>query len=236
MIPLKRALSSPVGRKFVMSISGIALVLFVIVHLLGNLTLFVPDDGEMFNEYAAGFAALGPVLYIIELGLLLVIVVHMAWGISTWLKNRNARPENYGTATESKGGPSNLSLLSKNMIFTGGMIGIFLVVHLWHFRVRKESDAVREEYGTYVSADGQEYADLYAMVQGSFSEPGWVAFYVVMMAFFGFHLRHGFWSAFQSLGAMKPEWSKGIYALGLLVAVVLALGFMGIPIYLFLMA
>ncbi len=237
MIPLKRALSSPVGRKFVMSLSGIALVLFVIVHLLGNLTLFFPgEDGENFNDYAAFFADLGPVLYIIELGLLVVIVVHMAWGISTWLKNRNARPENYGTGQQSKGGPSNLSLLSKNMIFTGGTLGIFLIVHLWHFRVRKEMGSVKEEYGTYETAGGREVADLYAMVEGSFSSPGWVIFYVASMFFLGFHLRHGFWSALQSLGAMKPEWSKGIYAIGLVVAVILAVGFMGIPIWMFIEA
>ncbi len=227
MIPLKRALSSPTGRKFVMSISGIALVLFVIVHLLGNLTLYVPDGGETFNRYAAGFEAMGPFLYVIELGLLAVIVIHMTWGIATALKNRKARPEKYAESVDSKGGPSNLSLASKNMIVTGVALGIFLVVHIWHFRIRKVYVAETTEI------DGNEHADLYALVHAAFSDPLWVAFYVGAMLFFGFHLRHGFWSALQSLGAMKPEWSKGIYALGFFVALVLTVGFMGIPLYIY---
>ncbi len=229
MIPLKRALSSPVGRKFVMSISGIALVLFVIVHLLGNLTLYIPDGGDAFNRYAAGFEALGPALYVIEMGLLAVIVVHIIWGIGTTLKNKKARPDRYAGGAKSKGGPSHLSLLSKNMIVSGSALLIFLVVHIWHFRVRKVTDAEKTEL------NGEEVTDLYALVETAFHHPGWVAFYTISMLFLGFHLRHGFWSAFQSLGAMKPEWSKGIYALGLVVAVLLTVGFLGIPIYMYAM-
>lgn len=222
---LKEALNSPVGRKFVMSISGIALVLFVIVHLLGNLTLYIPDGGETFNQYAAGFEAMGPMLYVIELGLLAVIVLHISYGIITAIKNRKARPEPYDESVESKGGPSNLSLASKNMIVSGVALGFFLIVHVWHFRIRK----------MFVGEKAEEtgHTDLYAMVHDAFSDPFWVAFYVGAMVFLGFHLRHGFWSAMQSLGAMKPEWSKAIYALGFFVAVVLAVGFLGIPLYIY---
>ena len=230
MIPLKRALSSPVGRKFMMSISGIALVLFVIVHLLGNLTLYVPDGGETFNRYAAGFDAIGPVLYLIEFGLLAVIVIHIGYGITTAIKNRKARPEGYASSTKSKGGRSNLSLASVNMIVSGVVLGVFLIVHIWHFRVRKVYLADTTEI------NGNEHADLYAMVHTAFSDPFWVAFYVGSMAFLAFHLRHGFWSTLQSLGAMKPEWSKAIYGIGLIVALVLAVGFMGIPLYIFFVA
>ena len=230
MIPLKRALTSPTGRKFVMSISGIALVLFVIVHLLGNLTLYIPDGGEAFNRYAATFEGLGPLLYVIELGLLAVIVIHIAWGITTSIKNRNARPDNYSEGVKSKGGPSNLSLASKNMIVSGVVLGVFLVVHIWHFRVQK---IFLDEK---VEIDGQEYTDLYSLVHQAFVDPFWVAFYMISMVFLGFHFRHGFWSAMQSLGAIKPEWSKQIYASGFVLAVVLAVGFMGIPLYIFLTA
>ncbi len=227
MIPLKKALTSPVGRKFVMSISGIALVLFVIVHLLGNLTLYVPDGGETFNRYAAGFEAMGPFLYVIELGLLAVILIHIGWGITTAIKNRKARPEDYDESTETKGGPSRLSLASKNMIVSGVVLGFFLIVHIWHFRVRKDF------VGETTEVDGQEATNLYAMVHEAFADPFWVVFYVGCMVFLAFHLRHGFWSALQSLGAMKPEWSKAIYAIGFFVAVVLAVGFMGIPLYIY---
>ncbi len=227
MIPLKKALSSPVGRKLVMSISGIALVLFVIVHLIGNLTLYVPDGGETFNRYAAGFEAMGPFLYVIEMGLLAVIVVHILWGVTTTVKNWKARPDDYDETTESKGGPSNLSLASKNMIVSGVVLGFFMIVHIWHFRIRKEF------VGEKTDVTGEETTDLYAMVHAAFQDPFWVVFYVGCMAFLAFHLRHGFWSALQSLGAMKPEWSKAIYGIGFFVAIVLAVGFMGIPLYIF---
>ncbi|WP_158542609.1 succinate dehydrogenase cytochrome b subunit [Lujinxingia litoralis] len=227
MIPLKKALNSSIGRKFVMSISGIALVLFVIVHLLGNLTLYVPDGGEAFNIYASKFAALGPFLYVIELGLLGVIALHITWGVTTTLRNKGARANNYETGVVTKGGPSNLNPASRNMIITGVVLGIFLVVHLWHFRIQKMfTDAT-------MTIDGKAYGDLYGLVATEFQNPLWVAFYVIAMLFLGFHLRHGFWSAFQSLGAMKPQWSKGIYALGLTIAVVLAAGFLGIPVFLY---
>ena len=230
MLPLKRALSSPIGRKFVMSISGIALVLFVIVHLLGNLTLYIPDGGESFNRYAAGFEALGPMLYVMELGLLAVILLHAFWGISTWLRNRRARPERYAKSIATKGGGSNLNIASRNMAITGSFLFFFLIIHVWHFRVRKET------VGEKTTVNGQEATDLYALVVGSFENPAWVFFYTVSMVVLAFHLRHGFWSALQSLGAMKPRWSKQIYAFGLIFAILLALGFLGMPIYLFLAA
>ena len=227
MMPLKKALTSPVGRKLVMSISGIALVLFVIVHLLGNLTIYIPDGGDTFNTYAAGFEAMGPFLYVIELGLLAVILIHIGWGVTTAIKNWRARPDNYAEKADSKGGPSNLSLASKNMIVSGTVLGVFLVVHIWHFRVQKMFT------GEKTDVTGQETTDLYAMVHSAFQEPFWVVFYVGCMVFLAFHLRHGFWSALQSLGAMKPEWSKAIYGIGFFVAVLLAVGFMGIPLYIF---
>ncbi len=229
MIPLSRALESSIGRKFVMSISGIALVLFVIVHLLGNLTLLVPDGGVAFNKYAAAFEDLGPFLYVIEMGLLAVILIHIFWGVTVTLKNRAARKKAYKEGIKTKGGPSNMTLLSANMIFSGIFLGIFIVVHLWHFRVRKVTEAGK------IYVEGQEMTNLYGLVVEAFQHPGWVAFYMAAGLVLGFHLRHGFWSAFQSVGAMKPEWSGAINAIGMFIAVLLAIGFLGIPLYLFLM-
>ena len=229
MIPLKRAIRSSIGRKFVMSISGIALVLFVIVHLLGNLTLLIPDGGVAFNTYAYNFESLGPALYVIELGLLAVIVMHIAFGVSVSLNNRRARVRGYAQNIQTKGGPSNLSVASRNMFVTGSLLGAFIVAHILHFRVAKEFQDEK------IMVDGTEMTDLYSMVLEAFTNPVIVGIYVVAALMLGFHLRHGFWSAFQSLGTMKPEWSKGIYGLGYVVAFLLALGFVGIPVYLFLM-
>lgn len=227
MIPLKRALTSTVGRKFVMSISGIALVLFVIVHLLGNLTLLIPDGGEAFNKYAHNFESLGVALYVIELGLLSVILLHVAFGIIITLQNRRSRSKNYDEHIQTKGGPSNLSPFSKNMFWSGFFIGLFIIGHVIHFRIAKIFTAEK------TMINGEEVTDLYAMVLEAFADPVIVAVYVTASLILGFHLRHGFWSAMQSLGAMKPQWTKGIYAIGFFVAFVLALGFIALPVFLF---
>lgn len=227
MIPIKRALSSSIGRKFVMSLSGVGLVIFVIVHLLGNLTLLFPDGGEMFNTYAYNFETLGPLLFVIEMGLLAVIVVHIVFGVTVSLKNRSARAKGYDQNIKTKGGPSRLSAASKNMFITGGFLGAFIFAHLIHFRVAKMF------VGEKVMVGDTEMTNLYAMVLDAFANPVIVAIYVAAAVMLGFHLRHGFWSAFQSLGTMKPEWSKGFYTLGYIIAVTLAVGFVGIPIYLF---
>lgn len=227
MIPFKRAINSTIGRKFIMSVSGIALVLFVIVHLAGNLSLLWPDGGEAFNKYAHNFEALGSALYVIELGLLSLILVHVVFGIMVSIENRKSRSEKYDAGIDSKGGQSNLSLFSRNMTWTGVIIGTFILVHVFHFRVAKEFVAEK------TMINGEEYTDLYAMVAEAFTNPLWVIFYVAGSLFLGFHLRHGFWSSLQSLGAMKPQWSKAIYGVGLLVAVLLAVGFIVLPVWLF---
>jgi succinate dehydrogenase / fumarate reductase, cytochrome b subunit len=227
MIPFKKALDSSVGRKFLMSLSGIAMVGFVIVHLLGNMTLYIRDEGAAFYKYAAGLHSFGPLLTVAEIGLLAVFVIHIVWAFRISLKNRKARAVAYDQGIKTKGGPSNLSPLSNNMFITGIVLLVFLVAHVGNFR-----------FGKYrmdqVTVGDEVIYDTYALAIQTFTHPFWMLFYVVSIAFLGFHLRHGFWSALQSLGAMKPEWSKPIYTVGLLVAAVLALGFLGIPIFVFL--
>ncbi|MFU8804414.1 MAG: succinate dehydrogenase cytochrome b subunit [Bradymonadaceae bacterium] len=226
MIPLKKVLDSSIGRKFVMSISGIALVLFVIVHLLGNMALYVKDGGDTFNQYAAALHGFGPVLTVAEIGLLAVFVIHIAWAFMISMKNRRARGGSYDQGIQTKGGPSNLSPFSRNMFITGVVLLVFLVIHVGNFRIGKyQRDAME--------VDGVLIYDTFGLAIEKFTNPFWVAFYVIAIAFMGFHLRHGFWSALQSLGAMKPEWSKAIYTVGLFVALLLALGFLGIPIFIF---
>lgn len=230
MIPLKKALESSIGKKFLMSISGIALVGFIITHLIGNLPLYLPADkaGPMLNEYSAFLASFGWLLAAAEIGLAAAFIIHMAYGIRTTLINRKARKNNYAKGVVTKGGPSHLTTLSRNMIFSGVVIGVFLIVHLWQFRIPKGS------METITLANGTSGVDLYAVVAQTFSQPINVIFYTLVMLVLGAHLSHGLWSALQSLGAMKPAWSKAIYTLGILIAVVLAAGFLFIPIVMFL--
>ncbi len=116
MASLLKALKSQVGRKILTGITGIGLIIFIITHLLGNLTLF--GDAQAFNEYTYALESLGWILYVLEAGLVVAFLLHAYLGISIWLKRRKARPEGYNTYN-SKGGPSHQTWASKSMIFTG---------------------------------------------------------------------------------------------------------------------
>ncbi|MBU6153636.1 MAG: succinate dehydrogenase cytochrome b subunit [Bdellovibrionales bacterium] len=209
-----------------MGASGMALVLFLVVHLLGNLTLYAPN-GDLINTYAARLQGLGIGLVALEVGLALTILLHIFTAIQVTYTSKLARPIDY-LSPKTKGGPSKNTVGSRNMIITGIVLGAFLVVHILQFRF---GPSMEEGYTTTVN--GVMVHDLYRVVVEAFVQPLWVAFYVGCMTFLGFHLRHGYWSAFQSLGIINPRWSKPIHTLGLLLALLLAFGFLFIPIFIY---
>ena len=226
MVPMKRLFSSTLGRKYLMGASGFALVLFLVVHLLGNLTLY-SNTGDAMNTYSARLHALGLGLVILEIGLALTIILHIITAIQVTYSAKAARPIGYENA-RSKGGPTKNTPASRNMIITGLVLAVFLVVHIIQFRFGPN---IEEGYTTTVS--GVMVHDIYRLVVETFMDIKWVAFYVACMVFLGFHFRHGFWSAFQSLGVINPRWSKPIYAMGFLIAILLTVGFLFIPIYIY---
>ncbi len=230
MVPLKKALSSSLGKKYLMAVSGLALVGFIATHLLGNLQLY--GDGTAFNAYAKGLHDLGPLLWIAEIGLIGVFLLHVAIAIGLQGTNRKAAGgSRYATSQKTKGGPSQMSALSRNMIITGGVLFIFVVVHVAHMKYGVFSS---EEINTAMTqVNGEAAYDLHARVVDAFKNPVWVAFYVGVMLFLGGHLRHGFWSAFQSLGALNHRLEKPAILAGLLVAILVAAGFLGIPLFIF---
>lgn len=231
MVPLKKALNSSLGRKYLMSASGLAMVGFIVTHLLGNLQLY--GDGTAFNAYAKGLADFGPLLWAAELGLIGILVMHVAIAIWLQVSNRKAAgPVRYQTAQRSKGGPSYFSVFSRGMIFSGGVLLVFLVTHVLHFKYGFFAPAEIADKTTTV--DGAEAADLYARVVHAFKNPGWVAFYMFCMGVLFAHLRHGFWSAFQSIGALNWRLEKPATLAAIVVAATLAVGFLGIPVYIFL--
>jgi succinate dehydrogenase / fumarate reductase cytochrome b subunit len=226
MVPLKRLFSSTLGRKYLMGASGMALVLFLVVHLLGNLTLYA-KSGDAINAYAAKLESLGVGLVVLEVGLVAVILLHIVTAFQVTFTSKVARPIGYDSP-KSKGGPTKNSVGSRNMIVTGIVLMVFLVIHVTQFRFGPD-----EAEGYTATVDGLMVHDIYRVVVETFVQPKWVAFYVACMGFLGFHLRHGYWSAFQSLGLINPRWSKPIYLLGLLIALLLAFGFLFIPIYIY---
>ncbi|HMP73511.1 MAG TPA: succinate dehydrogenase cytochrome b subunit [Kiritimatiellia bacterium] len=213
-----------VGRKVIMAVSGILLMLFLIVHLAGNLTLFVPDGGEMFNKYAYTLESLGPLLYLAEAGLLAIFLFHIITAFQVHYEKKKARTDRYAVEA-SKGGPSKKTIASRSMIITGIILLVFIPLHIWMFKYN-----AGEPYPK-VMVDETEMKDIYGAVYGAFKRPGVVAFYTTVMFLLGFHLRHGFWSALQSLGAMNPRWTPLVYAGGFVFALLLAGGFLILPLY-----
>lgn len=217
---------STIGKKFLMGLTGLALVVFVILHLAGNLLLLHPDS-EPFNAYAHKLESFGNLLYVVEAALAAVFLIHAAAALSVTWGNRRARPVRYAK-TAAAGGPSRRNISSVSMIYTGLILLAFLVWHLWDF---KFGPGMAQGYMTQI--DGERVRDLYRLVVEAYQNPIHVFSYVFVMLLLGVHVRHGFWSAFQSLGANHPRYTSIIYGVGAVLALILAVGFLGIPIWIY---
>lgn len=225
MPSLIKALNSQVGRKVMTGITGIGLMLFLIGHLAGNLAIF--GDTQAFNIYTYTLESLGPLLYIVEAGLAFFFLYHAILGISIWRQRKKARPERYAKY-QTRGGPSHQTLASKSMIYTGIIILIFLVLHILHFKFGPTETIAIESIGA------EDVRDLRALVIEEFTKP-LVAFgYIAVMLLVVLHLTHGAWSAFTSLGMKHGETSKKVQIGAYIFAIVLMLGFIFIPLYIFL--
>jgi succinate dehydrogenase / fumarate reductase cytochrome b subunit len=211
---------STVARKFIAGLTGVLLILYLVLHLAGNLTLLAGP--HLFNLYASKLESFGPLLYIIEIALAAVFVIHAVIGIQVWLGKRRARPNGYAV-TASRGEPSRKTLSSRSMIVTGIVLAVFIPIHVWMFKFRPASSTMIGEH---------EVRDLYSLVITAFKQPVIAWAYALVMGLLGFHLRHGFWSAFQSLGAMNPRLLPLFYSLGVVVAIILAGGFVFLPLWL----
>lgn len=216
-----QALQSQVGRKILTGITGIGLILFIIGHLLGNLTLF--GEGQAFNAYTLTLESLGWPLYLLEAILAAAFLLHAWLGISIWLKRRRARPVGY-KEYQSKGGPSHQTWSSKSMIFTGIVLLVFLVIHIDTFKFGATDT---------IMIDGEPARDLKELVVETFQSPLYTFGYTFVMILLGFHLGHGLWSAFTSLTMKHNKFSGIIYTTGILFAVLMAVGFIFIPLYIY---
>lgn len=204
---------SSVGKKLLTSITGLALVTFVIVHMLGNLTLLY--SATAYNQLAHLIDSCGPLLYVVEAVLLLSVCVHIAIGISIQVRKRQAREADYALLT-SAGAPSRQTLSSRTMIISGLLLGLFLIHHLATFK-----------FAAGYRLAGSNERDLARLVFETFQSPIYTAGYVLVLSALGLHLRHGLWSALQSLGiATKPR----MFAASAVLGSAIALGFIGLPL------
>ncbi len=220
-------LTSSIGRKLIMSLTGLFLIIFLIVHLLGNFQLLADDGGESFNLYAQFMQTFTPIKLTSYL-LYFFILLHAIQGWMLWLKNRKARgPEKYAI-TDVKA-TNTVAGFAKNMGWIGTIIFIFLLIHLYQFWLQMKMGTLpMAEY------DGELVIDLYAPVMEAYTNLGYVIFYVVCMIVLGFHLWHGFQSAFQSLGLSHKKYTPLIHFLGKAYTIIVSLGFALIPILFYL--
>jgi succinate dehydrogenase / fumarate reductase cytochrome b subunit len=220
---MSNILTSSIGKKLMMSLAGLFLVIFLLVHLGINLSLILADTRETFNK-AAHFMGTNGVIKVMEIVLFGGFLLHMFYGVLLQIQNWLARPRRY-----KKENYSQTSFFSKFMIHTAAIITLFLIIHLFDFYFKAKF------FGEIpaVVYDGKEYHDLGILVIEKFKMGGFVVFYIVCFLILSFHLLHGFQSAFQSLGLEHKTYTPVIKFLGILYTVLVTAGFILIPVYIY---
>ncbi|MTB53773.1 succinate dehydrogenase cytochrome b subunit [Lewinella sp. W8] len=223
-----RFITSSIGQKLVMSLTGLFLITFLIVHLAGNVQLMWSDGGQAFNEYAY-FMTHNPLIKFTSYGLYFFILLHAFQGIALWMKNKKARgSEGYAVKVNRTAGASKASY---RMGALGIIILVFILLHMYQFWLQmKLGNTEMVAYG------GEPVKDLYTLVAAVYENPVFVGIYVVSMLVIAFHLWHGFESAFQTLGLNHRKYTPLIKTVGRIYSVAVPLGFAVIPVYMYLFA
>ena len=252
----KPLFSSSLGKKLIMSLTGLFLCSFLVIHLIGNLQLFKNDEGYAFNNYAHFMSQFTPIKVVSYL-LYASIVIHAVYSLVLTIKNKAARPVGYNQSA----GNANSKWNSRNMGILGTIILVFLATHMQHFwfqykfgttpyieynteivtgnRQTISSDVLPSNYDGYkiFVNDGVETIqtkDLYKQVAYTFQNPLIVLLYLVAMAALAFHLIHGFQSAFQTIGFNHKRYIGFIRSVGIWVfGVIIPIAFAAMPLYFF---
>jgi succinate dehydrogenase / fumarate reductase, cytochrome b subunit len=218
---MSKFLYASIGRKFLMSITGIFLMLFILVHLTLNLLLIFDDSGHLFN-LGANFMGTNPAIKIMEPILALGFTVHIIWSLLISYQNWRARPVKYNR--QNQGASS--SWTSRNMLILGALVLIFLVIHIMNFFwvIKFNPDSIPE------TTEGME--NTYILVAGLFKTSIlYDILYVLGAILLGLHLTHGFWSAFQTIGLNNKNWMNRLRVVAKGYAIIVAIGFAVIPLY-----
>lgn len=220
-----QTLSSSLGRKVIMSLTGLFLCTFLVVHMAGNLQLFKSDGGRAFNEYTY-FMTHNPLIMTVSYLLYTSILVHAIMALVLTRYNQASRPVKYAYSHAA----SNSAWSSRNMGILGTLLLIFIVLHMRTFWYEMHFGSVpMAEY------DGKQYKDLYTVVIEAFSQWWYVTIYVICMIALGYHLVHGFKSGFQTLGIRHKKYTPLIEFLGTYIfAIAIPAAFAAMPIYVFL--
>jgi succinate dehydrogenase / fumarate reductase cytochrome b subunit len=216
-------LNSSIGKKFLMSLSGLFLITFLLVHLTVNSMILFDSSGELFNR-AAHFMGTNPVIKIVEPVLAIGFILHIIYAGILTLQNQRARPVGY--KKQLLGHSSTWA--SRNMFILGAVVLTFLVIHIANFfwKMKFTGHELLEQGAT----GGMENA--YLLVTTLFIDWWWIdVIYVLGAIALGFHLSHSFWSAFQTLGLSNNKWRKRLDILGLAYTILVAGGFALIPVW-----
>jgi succinate dehydrogenase / fumarate reductase cytochrome b subunit len=214
-----------IGRKFLMSVTGIFLLLFILVHLTVNLMLIFDDSGVLYNE-AAHFMVSNPIIKVVEPVLALGFLVHIIWSLLITWENWRARPVKYKKQDLSVAS----SWASRNMLILGGLIFFFLVIHLANFYWKIKFSG--HELLNQGMEPGAEMHNTYLLVSTLFKTSWFYSLlYIIGGCLLGLHVTHGFWSAFQTIGFNNKVWLKRLKSIAWVYAVVVAVGFAIIPLY-----
>ena len=205
---LKQTLWSSIGKKLMMAITGLSFCAFLLGHLAGNLTIYAGQ--EAFNSYAAHLHSLGPLITAAELGLLVCAVIHIVTGLTLFYQNTTARGGRY--AVNKKGGGRTIG--SATMPYSGVLLLVFVVVHLINFHFVDKSNTT-----------------IFQIVSEKFANPLWAFIYVAAMIVAAVHVSHGFWSAFQTIGANHPKYMPAVMVFSVLFSLAIGVGFGLLPIY-----
>jgi succinate dehydrogenase / fumarate reductase, cytochrome b subunit len=211
---------SSIGKKTIVALTGIALILFVIGHLLGNFSIYLGPDAM--NLYAEKLHDLGPILWVIRLGLIAVVVLHIYFTMLLWKENRTARPQKYIASD-----PIKTTVFARTMRLSGLIVLAFVIFHLAHFTVRVVDPSFQE---MHTLLDGRRVHDVYAMVIKGFSSAPVVIVYVVGLFLLTFHLSHGIASLFQTFGITNSRIRRNYECAARVLAWALFAGYVSIPI------
>ncbi len=210
--------SSSIGRKYIVAVTGLVLILFVVGHLLGNLQIFLGPD--WINSYAEHLRALGPLLWVVRIGLLVTVVLHIYFTIRLAIDNRRARPQRYVQKDCVKA-----TFASRSMALSGLVVLAFILFHLAHFTVR-----VTDPRFALLKNDPLNRYDVFSMMVYGFQNYFVSGFYVLGLFLLTLHLTHGTSSFFQSLGLNDKKLTPRLAWAGRVVAWAIFVGYTSIPV------
>ena len=204
---------SSIGKKLLMAVTGLCFIGFLTGHLAGNLTIYA--GGDAFNSYAEHLHALEPFLTVVEIALLSLAIIHIVTGLWLFWQNLKARPNRYAVNKWAGG----RTIGSATMPYTGVLILAFVIFHLLNFSFVDKTNTT-----------------IWQIVSTAFANPLYVLLYIAAIVVVAFHVRHGLWSLFQTLGANHPKYMPFVFKASIVVSLIFGIGFGLLPLYVSLFA